>query len=246
MPIILKLSKCTEVNDDELKGIRDTKQKMKAQLDTRTKDRDLAIMACMLNPFTKQLDFFSLEQRLDGHAMLLREALGVSDEVLVKKEPGTNEESVPALPTLPALPEDDMNTLPDRQAALNEKPPLMKSSDAAPQTAAISDEPLNSRAKPETSNPSPAKKPRVSDIDDWLQDIVCMGESQQPRGDIIKQEVNRYLAAAQTDTNLTILEWWKKNAVFYPRLSILAKKYLCIPASSVSSERVFSRGSFSE
>ena len=31
-----------------------------------------------------------------------------------------------------------------------------------------------------------------------------------------------------------------ENAAFYPRKSILAKKYIAIPASYVSSERVFS------
>jgi hypothetical protein len=31
-----------------------------------------------------------------------------------------------------------------------------------------------------------------------------------------------------------------ENAAFYPRLSILAKKYLAIPVSYVPSERVFS------
>ena len=38
--------------------------------------------------------------------------------------------------------------------------------------------------------------------------------------------------------NLTILQWG--DAAFYPRLCILAKKYLAIPASYVPSERVFS------
>ena len=35
------------------------------------------------------------------------------------------------------------------------------------------------------------------------------------------------------------LEWWK-DQVDLPLLSSLAKKYLCIPATSVESERVFS------
>jgi hypothetical protein len=48
--------------------------------------------------------------------------------------------------------------------------------------------------------------------------------------------------AALTYTDLTILQWWGKNALFYPRWSILAKKYLAIPAlyMYVPSERVFS------
>jgi len=36
------------------------------------------------------------------------------------------------------------------------------------------------------------------------------------------------------------LFWWKKHQYHYPLLSQLAKSYLCIPGTSVSSERVFS------
>jgi hypothetical protein len=42
--------------------------------------------------------------------------------------------------------------------------------------------------------------------------------------------------AVRTYPDLTILECWGKNTAFYPRLSILAKKYLAIPASYVPSE----------
>ena len=42
------------------------------------------------------------------------------------------------------------------------------------------------------------------------------------------------------DKDLAILDWWKHNEMFYPRLSILAKKYLSILASSIPSERIFS------
>lgn len=58
--------------------------------------------------------------------------------------------------------------------------------------------------------------------------------------DVIEQEVGRYIGAFQCDTDLTILQWWKKNEIYYPRLSAFAKKYLPIPASSVPAERVFS------
>jgi len=36
------------------------------------------------------------------------------------------------------------------------------------------------------------------------------------------------------------LLWWKEHASSYPLLSCLAKKLLCIPASSAPSERIFS------
>ena len=34
---------------------------------------------------------------------------------------------------------------------------------------------------------------------------------------------------------------WQENATVYPRLQQLAKKYLCIPGTSVPSERLFSK-----
>ena len=40
--------------------------------------------------------------------------------------------------------------------------------------------------------------------------------------------------------NSNLLSWWKANELEYPILSKLAKRYLCVPATSLASERVFS------
>ena len=37
-----------------------------------------------------------------------------------------------------------------------------------------------------------------------------------------------------------LLDWWQKNQNTYPKLAHLARQIFCVPASSSSSERVFS------
>jgi hypothetical protein len=36
------------------------------------------------------------------------------------------------------------------------------------------------------------------------------------------------------------LEWWKVNGNKFPRVAVLARRYLCVPATSTPSERLFS------
>ncbi|XP_039903045.1 E3 SUMO-protein ligase ZBED1-like [Simochromis diagramma] len=55
-------------------------------------------------------------------------------------------------------------------------------------------------------------------------------------------ELQAYLQTGTLDTEEDPLGWWKLSQNLFPRLSILAKKYLGIPATSASSERVFSTG----
>ena len=54
-------------------------------------------------------------------------------------------------------------------------------------------------------------------------------------------EMRRYLQEKNIPRHDDPLMWWKEHATHYPHLPQLAKKYLCIPSTSVASERLFSK-----
>ena len=58
----------------------------------------------------------------------------------------------------------------------------------------------------------------------------------------IDNEISSYLDFLIAEIETSPLVWWKAEYQQFPTLSQLAKKYLCIPATSVPSERVFSSG----
>lgn len=56
-----------------------------------------------------------------------------------------------------------------------------------------------------------------------------------------EKQLKDYLAASTLPGGADPLEWWKSpGAAMHPVLAVLARRYLTINATSVSSERVFS------
>ena len=58
----------------------------------------------------------------------------------------------------------------------------------------------------------------------------------------VSTELEAYLLGCKIDSEDDPLIWWGQNRPVYPPLSVLVKKYLCIPATSSPSERLFSTG----
>lgn len=53
-------------------------------------------------------------------------------------------------------------------------------------------------------------------------------------------EFDSYLLLPKVSSQTNILQWWDSRKTEYPALTKLARKYLCIPATLVPSERLFS------
>ncbi|KAK7944766.1 hypothetical protein WMY93_000494 [Mugilogobius chulae] len=60
--------------------------------------------------------------------------------------------------------------------------------------------------------------------------------------DVVEAELTSYMYAAVIDGEEDPLAWWKAHKINFPQLSKLARKYLCVPATSAASERLFSTG----
>jgi hypothetical protein len=60
------------------------------------------------------------------------------------------------------------------------------------------------------------------------------------QGMSIDSEIAAYLHERMSPIASSPLTWWAVNDNRYPRIATLARKFLCIPASSASVERMFS------
>jgi len=65
--------------------------------------------------------------------------------------------------------------------------------------------------------------------------------SQRTLGVNVTVEKQQYLQHKNIDHHKDPLHWWKQNSFHLPQLQDLAKKYLCIPGTSVPSERLLSK-----
>ncbi|XP_074608742.1 uncharacterized protein LOC141863174 [Acropora palmata] len=74
----------------------------------------------------------------------------------------------------------------------------------------------------------------------YAEELVAVLTPPKSEQDICEAEVSQYKKELSRNYTENPLTWWRQNNERYPSLAILAKKYLCIPATSVPSERVFS------
>lgn len=91
----------------------------------------------------------------------------------------------------------------------------------------------------DTSGEPPPKKRKLGS---WLKAARREQESSSTKSpeELMMDEIEIYSKITKPDADSNPLDWWKVHGSSYPTLAKLAKKYLCICASSCASERLFS------
>ena len=89
---------------------------------------------------------------------------------------------------------------------------------------------LPSRNQSETESAPCIKRQKT---DSGLDFLMCYSPDKHENDD----ELERYLAS-KCDSKP--LDWWKNNEKNFPRIAVIAKQVLAVPATSVPSERIFS------
>ena len=96
----------------------------------------------------------------------------------------------------------------------------------------------------EVETPPPVKKPKGLNavLNHILPKVQPRRESNQTMSVFQKynKEINNYLDQPTVESDCNPLQWWKEHV--FPLLARMAKKYLCVPGTSVPSERIFSKG----
>ena len=110
----------------------------------------------------------------------------------------------------------------------------------------------NLAADEEEDNDSepPAKKPALTSEEDDFDLLFGQKEDSEAEGQVQSDDHLSICKMNWTDTLRKLksisfrkddpLLWWRNHETYFPTIAKLARKYLCIPASTAPSERVFS------
>ena len=96
------------------------------------------------------------------------------------------------------------------------------------------------KTEPEDETDSPcSKKPHLDNNEEQASAMkYLLGDYYEISDDSVTNEVDEYFN--EKPSQMCPLEFWKLNNHRFPYLSQIARKILCIPATSTASERVFS------
>ncbi|XP_039520337.1 E3 SUMO-protein ligase ZBED1-like [Pimephales promelas] len=212
-PLQAKLLKHFTVTAEDSSVITEMKQIMAKDLEHRYMDvRQVLYRASALDPRFKNLPFLSEEERDATFQFLIHEA---SELMIQKNDTVSQVENATAHSSADKTSDDD-----------DGDPEMM---------------PVFQAETTEEEHVPPFKKSKP--FEDLFGDTFCTADPSQtvktPK-ELAHAEVVKYRDTASLNLGGMVLEWWKSHQTEFPLLANLAKTYMCIPGTSVPSERVFS------
>lgn len=91
-----------------------------------------------------------------------------------------------------------------------------------------------------TLSSQPEEPLRKKSLGSFFKTAATSSSATVSQRELIEKELSAYLQSVNVDSESNPLQWWKDHEKMFPNLKNLAQKYLCVPATSSPSERVFS------
>ena len=100
---------------------------------------------------------------------------------------------------------------------------------------------ISSRSTTQCAQNSPTSNSDSNPVWQYFDHRVSEASSSQCPTTTALTEMQQFLKTTNLNRHDDALQWWRENAHIYPTLSKLARRYFCPLATSVPSERLFSK-----
>ncbi|XP_062583948.1 E3 SUMO-protein ligase ZBED1-like [Saccostrea cucullata] len=223
MPIQHTLLHKMQTREDDSTGIKQMKNAIVQDLQHRYEhQREFLTLASFVDPRFKSLPFLeddTLKEKVHSNVINKLAELG---PMKIKQEP--KETSDPPLPSLPNLdPPQTLQTADDSTQGIGE--------------VAVDIDSNNNNNSPQR------KKLKQENLASLYSDVYVVSYTPATEKTCFEkatENIETYKSLPPAPFNSDPLQWWKMYEDKCPLVASLARKILCIPATSVASERIFS------